>query len=138
LHFKIVDKIVSLGFFMGGDRFFKLLSDNDLLVESRRRTIATKISRHPSRVYDNLIVDKEFTAPNQAWAVDISYLRLENEFRYLALVKDLYSHKIIGYDISDSLGAEGSLRALKMALKEGRVPHLSIGFLTPAQMHKAA
>jgi transposase InsO family protein len=142
LHIKVMAEIVPLGFSIGRDRFFKLLSSKDLLVEPRRKKITITISRKMSRNYQNLIIEKQFSAPNQAWAVDITYLRLEYEFRYLALVKDLYSHKILGYDLSDSLTIDGSIRALKMALKEvadpqGLIHHSDNGIQYEAKEYMA-
>ena len=49
---------------------------------------------------------------------DITYIRTLEGFCFLALITDVYSRKIMGYDISDSMEMEGCLRALKMALKE--------------------
>ena len=62
----------------------------------------------------------EVTAPNQVWLSDITYIRTVNGFCYLALITDMYSRKIVGYDISDSLELAGCLRALKLALKAAR------------------
>ena len=60
------------------------------------------------------------TAPNQVWVSDITYIRTVKGFCYLALITDLYSRKIVGYDISDSLELTGCLRALKKALASAR------------------
>jgi transposase InsO family protein len=53
------------------------------------------------------------TAPNQVWVSDITYIRTVKGFCYLALITDMFSRKIVGYDISDSLELAGCLRALK-------------------------
>lgn len=58
----------------------------------------------------------EITRPNQVWVSDITYIRTVKGFCYLALITDLYSRKIIGYDLSDSLELSGCVRALKKAL----------------------
>jgi transposase InsO family protein len=55
--------------------------------------------------------------PEQVWVSDITYINGRQNI-YLALVTDAYSKKIMGYDLSDSLAAEGSIRALKMANKK--------------------
>jgi transposase InsO family protein len=55
--------------------------------------------------------------PEQVWVSDITYINGRQNI-YLALVTDAYSKKIMGYDLSDSLAAEGSIRALKMANKQ--------------------
>ena len=60
------------------------------------------------------------TIPNQVWVSDITYIRTVNGFCYLALITDMYSRKIVGYDVSDSLELAGCLRALKKALRHAR------------------
>ena len=62
----------------------------------------------------------DVTAPNQVWVSDITYIRTIKGFCYLALITDMYSRKIVGYDISDSLELAGCLRALKRALRTAR------------------
>ena len=54
--------------------------------------------------------------PNQVWVSDITYIRTLNGFCYLALITDVYSRKIVGYDLSDSLELDGCVRALNKAL----------------------
>jgi transposase InsO family protein len=58
------------------------------------------------------------TAPNQAWAADITYIRTDEGFLYLSLLKDMRPGKIAGFHAGDTLEAEGAVRALQMALKE--------------------
>lgn len=60
----------------------------------------------------------EVTNPNQVWVSDITYIRTVKGFCYLALITDMYSRKIVGYDLSDSLELAGCVRALKKALKQ--------------------
>jgi putative transposase len=60
------------------------------------------------------------TAPNQVWVSDITYIRTVNGFCYLALITDMYSRKIVGFDVSDSLELAGCLRALQKALWHAR------------------
>ena len=73
------------------------------------------------------------THPNQVWVSDITYVRTVSGFCYLALITDMYSRKIVGYDMSDSLELAGCLRALQKALKAARpatrlVHHSDRGF----------
>jgi transposase InsO family protein len=107
----------SAGVSLGRDRFFALLGRHDLLVARRMRRPRTTDSRHRFRVYGNLLKDRLLTAPHQALVSDITYLRTEEGFLYLALVMDAYSRTITGYDCSDRLESDGALRALQMALK---------------------
>ena len=75
----------------------------------------TTNSRHRFTVHKNLIEQMEVRAANQVWVSDITYLRTIEGFCYLGLITDVYSRKIIGYDISDSLELDGCIRALKVA-----------------------
>jgi len=58
----------------------------------------------------------EVNAPNQAWASDITYIRTDEGFLYAALITDMFSRRIVGHAIGDSLEAEGCLQALNVAL----------------------
>jgi transposase InsO family protein len=103
---------------LGRDRFFGLLKRHDLLIARRRWCCRTTQSRHGFRVYVNLAKELALTGSHQLWVSDITYLRTDAGFMYLALVMDAYSRKIVGFDCSDSLEAEGARRALRMALRQ--------------------
>jgi putative transposase len=103
---------------LGRDRFFGVLRRQKLLIPRRARGCRTTDSRHGWRVYRNVAQDLALTAPHQLWVSDITYVRTAEGFMYLALVMDAYSRKIVGYDCSDSLEAEGARRALKRALRQ--------------------
>lgn len=105
---------------IGRDRFFELLKAHDLLIERRRRTTRTTDSRHGFAIHPNRAKDLVLTGPHQLWVSDITYLRTETGFVYLALVMDALSRTIVGYDCSDSLEAIGASRALAMAI--GQLP----------------
>jgi len=116
----ISPELASAGVSIGRDRFFALLSSHDLLIERRARSCRTTNSWHGFGVYPNLLKDAELTGPHQALVSDITYIRTREGFMYLSLVMDAWSRAIVGYDCSDSLEAEGALRALGMAL--GQLP----------------
>lgn len=101
---------------MGRDGLFDLLSINNLLVKKRRRRIHTTNSFHWLHKYPNLI--KEFipTAPNQLWVSDITYWKIDSGHVYISLITDAFSHKIVGYQVAETLAAIESVQALKMAL----------------------
>lgn len=104
---------------MGRDRFFALLRSRNLLKKRKTHKAITTNSYHHYHKYPNLIRGLEPTGPNQVLVSDITYIwihEVEN-FAYLSLITDMYSRKIVGYDISDSLAATGALRALKMATR---------------------
>lgn len=101
---------------VGRDSLFDILRANEMLVKRKRAYAKTTNSYHHFHKYNNLIKDMEVTKPNQVWVSDITYIRTVKGFCYLALITDMYSRKIIGYDLSDSLELAGCLRALRKAL----------------------
>lgn len=129
LHWMLKKDLEKLNYKVGRDKFFKILGENQLLIYRKRRYAKTTNSRHRFRVYNNLITNLEIERINQVFVCDITYLRREGGFIYLALVTDLYSRKIVGYSVSESLSTEISIAALKMALKgvlePGRLIHHS-------------
>lgn len=102
---------------MGRDRLFDLLREEGLLITKKKKYIKTTDSKHWMRKYPNLIKQIELNRPEQLWVADITYLTVTNRYCYLHLVTDAYSKRIMGYCISDSLGAHHTLKALGMALK---------------------
>jgi len=119
-------ELKEMGIQIGRDRFFELLRAKELLVKRRRRGGArTTWSGHGLRVYANRVKWIEPSMPDQVWVSDITYLRTEEGFLYLALITDAYSRKILGFEASDRLEAEGCLRSLRRALEglsEGACP----------------
>ena len=97
-----------------------------MLIHRKKYSAKTTHSFHRFYKYKNLIKDIKITRPNQVWASDITYIRTIKGFCYLALITDMYSRKIVGYDLSDSLELAGCVRALKKALKQSakRTPQM--------------
>jgi putative transposase len=112
------EELQRAGVLLGRDRFFKVLKGHQLLIKRRKSRCRTTDSRHGFKVYTNLAKDLVLTGPHELLVSDITYLRTEAGFMYLALVMDAYSRKIVGYDCSSSLEAVGARRALKMALAQ--------------------
>lgn len=84
---------------IGRDRFLTLLRHQELLVEQRRYKPQTTNSRHWMRKYSNLIEGLKPTRPNELWVADITYLELRPVYRYLSLITDAYSHKVVGWAV---------------------------------------
>ena len=104
---------------IGRDKCFNILRDNNLLVPRRRRYARTTDSNHAWRTYPDLYNhEPRPTAPHQTWVADITYVSTGEGFLYLALITDVFSRKIVGYDSADTLEATGCLRALTMAQKQ--------------------
>ena len=105
---------------VGRDALFKVLRENSMLTLRKKYSCRTTDSYHRFYKYNNLIKDMKITKPNQVWASDITYIRTLNGFCYLALITDMYSRKIVGYDLSDSLELKGCVRALNKAIYQAK------------------
>lgn len=105
---------------IGRDQLFSLLRENNMLIKRKRYSCRTTNSYHRFYKYKNNIKDLEITRPNQVWASDITYIRTVRGFCYLALITDMYSRKIVGYDLSDTLELSGCLKALKKAIYQNK------------------
>ena len=108
---------------VGRDKFFTILKANHLLISPKRSYHITTNSHHRFKKHKNIIENMPIIRPEQVWVSDITYIGNRNNNMYLALITDAYSKKIVGYDLSSSLSAEGSLRALNMANKNRIYPH---------------
>ena len=86
----------------------------------KRFRIRTTDSDHDHPIAPNRLPEKKITAPNQAWAVDITYVETGEGWLYLAGVLDLYSRKIVGWAVEDHLQTSLPLSALHMALEQWR------------------
>lgn len=105
---------------LGRDRLFKLLRERQLLIKNRRRYARTTNSNHAFKVYKNQILGLSVDRPNQVWVSDITYVRTKQGFCYVSLITDLFSRKIVGYYVSQSLELEGCIYALKKAFRKGK------------------
>ncbi len=114
---KLQKMLSAKSIYLGRDSFFSLLGENGLLIKPKKRYVVTTNSRHRFRMYKNLIKDIEVKCPKKIFVSDITYIKTLEGFKYLALITDKYSRKIVGYALSESLSIEGNLSALKMALK---------------------
>ncbi len=63
-------------------------------------------------------------SPNQVWQSDIPYIKVNGVFYYVVFIIDVYTKKIVGYHVSDSLRADANMKALKMALKNHKAPQI--------------
>ena len=116
LYYLLQDQLMDLG--VGRDRLFAILKANHMLIRPKRSFRRTTDSYHRFRKHKNLIESTTPARPEQIWASDITYLGNRGNHRYLALITDTYSKKIVGYDLSESLGTAGAIRALKMGLRQ--------------------
>lgn len=118
--------LAKAGVGIGRDTFFKLMSEHQLLINRRKRSVTTTNSRHSFKVYGNLVKEVSIADVHQVLVSDITYIRTDEGFVYLSLVMDAYSRKIVGYDCSDRLEAEGALRSLDQAIEQLPAGHQAI------------
>ena len=107
----------------GRDAFLQLLRDFQL-TQKRPKPRHTTNSNHRYHKYKNLIRGFVPTRPNQLWVSDITYIDLVDDCCYLHLVTDAYSHKIVGWCLSETLEAEHTLEALRMAISQATADEL--------------
>jgi len=113
----IQGQLLAAGVKLGRDRLFEVLRAVGLLIEPLASEYPrTTDSYHCLPVFTNQVKDRTLNKPNEVWVSDLTYLRTEEGFLYLALVTDKYSRKIVGYHCGDTLEAVGCIGALEMAL----------------------
>lgn len=119
LHQSLLHDFKSHDIKMGRDKFFDLLRNNQLLIKSKRHRTKTTCSYHHFNRYKNLIKDTTPLRSNEIWVADITYLWLkpQDKFCYLSIITDLYSRKIVGHCVHESLSVKGCIEALKQAVK---------------------
>lgn len=111
---------------IGRDKFFNILRANHLLITPKRSYHMTTNSHHRFRKHKNLVLDYQVTKPNQVWVADITYIGNRKNPSYLSLITDAYSKKIVGHYVSENLTTEGSLLALKQAIKNTKLKDKSL------------
>lgn len=112
----LLSALKSSGIKIGERKLRGILAKFELQIRPRKKFVRTTDSNHTHRVYPNLIEEMTVTGVNQVWASDITYIRIENGFVYLAVILDLFSRKVIGWQISKKIDGELVLDALKMAI----------------------
>lgn len=102
---------------LGRDRMFAQLRQAGYLVLRKPSEWPKTTKVDPTLpVFKNLVQGRRLTRPNQVWAADITYIRTQEAFMYLALITDHWSRKIVGYHLGETLEAREALKALSMAL----------------------
>jgi putative transposase len=113
---RITAELKRLGWQVNHKRVHRLMREDNLLCLRRRKFVATTDSNHNLPVYPNLAGEMELTGTNQLWVADITYIRLEAEFVYLAVVLDAFSRRVIGWSLDRTMEVSLPLAALRMAL----------------------
>jgi transposase InsO family protein len=126
---RITAELRRRGWLVNPKRVYRILREDNLLCLRRRKFLVTTDSRHGFRIYPNLAGQMKLSDVNQLWTADITYIRLETEFVYLAVVLDAFSRRVIGWALDRTLE---TMAALEMALsrrsvKAGLVHHSDRG-----------
>jgi putative transposase len=108
------------GYRVNRKRVQRLMRADNLLCLRRRKFVVTTDSNHNLLVYPNLAATLVVTRINQLWIADITYIRLEVEFVYLAVILDAFSRREIGWALDRTLEVSLTLEALRMALRRRR------------------
>jgi transposase InsO family protein len=116
----------------GRDKIFKLMKDNGLLVKRKKSYKVTTDSSNQENRYRNLIKGTEVSRADEIYLADITFIRLKQAYKYLSLVMDSYSRKIIGYSLKDRISVEGCIEAIRKATEgkektEGIIHHSDQG-----------
>ena len=116
LYYLLENELKSLK--IGRDKFFDILRANHLLIKPKKNYHTTTMSFHRFRKHPNIIKELIVNRPNQVWVSDITYIGKREKPCYLSLITDVYSKKIVGFEVSDTMCANQVVKALFMAQKQ--------------------
>jgi len=115
---RVTAELQGRGWKVNHKRVRRIMREDNLLCLRRRKfVVVTTNSNHDCPVYPNMAGTLELTGIDQLWIADITYIRLETEFVYLAVVLDAYSRRVIGWALERSLEDDLCIAALQMALR---------------------
>jgi transposase InsO family protein len=114
---RITAELKRRGWAVNHKRVRRIMREDNLLCLRKRKFVVTTDSNHGFGVYPNLAGSMELTGLDQLWRADITYIRLETEFVYLAVVLDAFSRRVIGWALDRSLEDDLAIDALQMAFR---------------------
>jgi putative transposase len=118
---RITAELRRQGWKVNPKRVHRILREDNLLCVRKRKFMVTTDSGHGRKVYPNLARQLVLTGVDQLWVADITYIRLRDEFVFLAVILDAYSRRVIGWALDRTLEAGLTLAALGMALSRRSV-----------------
>jgi putative transposase len=110
------------GMIVNHKRVSRMMREDNLLAVQPRAFVVTTDSRHELEVYLNLARRMKLTGLNQLWVADITYIRLQTEFVYLAVILDGFSRKVVGWALGRTLATQLPKDALEKAITERQPP----------------
>jgi putative transposase len=115
---RITAELRRRGWTVNPKRVYRILREDNLLCVRKRKFVVTTDSNHGRKVYPNLAGEMVVTDVDQLWVADITYIRLQDEFVFLAVILDACSRRVIGWALERTLEDELTLAALRMALSQ--------------------
>jgi putative transposase len=119
---RITAELRRRGMLVNHKRVARIMQEDNLLAVQPRAFVVTTDSDHALEVYLNLAKRMKLTGINQLWVADITYIRLQREFVYLAVILDAYSRKVVGWELDRTLAARLPIAALERAITERQPP----------------
>ena len=118
---RITKELRRRGWEVNPKRVYRLMREDNLLCVRKRKFVVTTDSNHTRKVYPNLARNMILTGTDQLWRADITYIRLRDEFVFLAVILDAYSRRVIGWALDRTMEDSLTLTALRMALSHRAV-----------------
>jgi len=113
---RMTEELRRRGWTVNHKRVHRIMREDNLLCLRKRKFVVTTDSNHGRKVYPNLAREMVLTGMDQLWRADITYIRLRDEFVYLAVILDAFSRRVIGWALDRTMEDSLTLSALQMAL----------------------
>jgi len=113
---RITAELRRRGWTVNPKKVYRIMREDNLLCFRKRKFMVTTDSSHQRKIYPNLAKRMLLTGMDQLWIADITYIRLRDEFVYVAVILDAYSRRVIGWALARTMEDELTLSALRMAL----------------------
>ena len=102
---RITEELRRRGWRVNPKRVYRLLREDNLLCVRKRKFVVTTDSNHGRKVYPNLARGMALSSVDQLWRADITYIRLRDEFVFLAVILDGFSRRVVGWELDRTLAA---------------------------------
>lgn len=113
---RVTQELRYQGWAINRKRVARIMAEDNLLCVRRRRFVLTTDSGHDLRVYLNLAARLQLSGIDQLWVADLTYIRLREQFVFLAVILDAFSRRVVGWALDESLHVPLALAALRKAL----------------------
>src|ERR1700676_1172129 len=119
---RITAELRRRGMLVNHKRVARIMREDNLLAVQPRAFVVTTDSDHELEVYLNLAGRMKLSGINQLWVADITYIRLQREFVYLAVILDAFSRKVVGWALGRTLASRLPIAALEQAIAKRQPP----------------